>query len=242
MTLNLESVILRIRRADTPFFGAARKAYDFYSTVNLPVPPQFKPLGRMFYELRFLIPVVWRRLKALIYTQPIFCCRCESVGKRLQLTAMPRVNGHTLLYIGNDVRFSGNLTICSGRFTNSPTLRIGSRTFIGHNVTITCNREVVIEDDVLIAGNCKISDYDGHPARAEMRIVGRPPDLADIQPVRICKGAWIGAGVFILKGVMIGEGGIVGANSVVTQNVPPHSVVAGSPAIVVKAAAAPKSP
>src|SRR5438046_10634158 len=68
----------------------------------------------------------------------------------------------------------------------------------------------------------------------EQRVAGCAPDLEDMQPVRICRGAWIGFGALILKGVTIGEGGIVGANSVVTRDVPPRCVVAGSPARVVK--------
>ncbi|MFZ0817053.1 MAG: acyltransferase [Candidatus Sulfotelmatobacter sp.] len=156
------------------------------------------------------------------------------MGKHLQLCALPDVHGHALLYIGDDVQFSGSFAISSGRFNDRPTLRIGNRAFIGHNVSITCNREVVIEDDVLIAGNCRISDYDGHPASLEKRFSHALPDTEDIQPVRICKGAWIGSGVCILKGVTIGIGGIVGANSVVTHNIPPYCVAAGSPARVVK--------
>ncbi|MGA8431152.1 MAG: acyltransferase [Candidatus Sulfotelmatobacter sp.] len=147
---------------------------------------------------------------------------------------MPEVNGHTSLYIGDNVRFSGSITIVSGRFRDHPTVRIGNRVFIGHNVHIACNQEVIVEDDVLIAGNCKISDYDGHPTNTEKRIAGCDPDAEDIRPVRISKGAWIGFGALILKGVTVGEGSVVGANSVVTHNVPPHCVVAGAPAKVVK--------
>src|SRR5258708_3034988 len=156
---------------------------------------------------------------------------------------MPDVRGHALIFIGDDVRLGRNLTIASGRFWDRPTLRIGNRTSIGHSVTITCNREVVIEDDVLIAGNCRISDYDGHPAAMEKRIAGCTPDPEDMRPVWICKGAWIGYGALILKGVTIGEGAIVGANSGVTHDVPPHSVAAGPPARFVKqtGAAAPKA-
>lgn len=234
MESSLESVVLRLKRAETPFFKAARRIYDACRTAAIPVPEIFKPAGRTFYQLRFYIPALGKRLKSLFYTTPLFSCRCESVGKRLQLVALPNVCGHASLYIGDDVRFSGNLAVSSGRFFNRPTLRIGSRTFIGHNVSITCNREVVIEDDVLIAANCKISDYDGHPASLEKRISNSSPDLKDIRPVRICKGAWIGSGAFIFKGVTIGSGAIIGAGSVVTHDVPPDCVATGSPARVVK--------
>jgi acetyltransferase-like isoleucine patch superfamily enzyme len=113
---------------------------------------------------------------------------------------------------------------------------LGADLFIGYNVTITCNREVIIEDDVLIAPDCKISDYDGHPASLEKRLANGPPAAEDIQSVKICKGAWIGSGTLILKGVTIGTGVVVGANSVVTHSVPPYCVAVGAPARVVKPA------
>ena len=45
---------------------------------------------------------------------------------------------------------------------------------------------------------------------------------------------WVGANVFITEGVKIGENSIIGANSIVTKNVPPHCIVAGNPAKVIK--------
>jgi acetyltransferase-like isoleucine patch superfamily enzyme len=45
---------------------------------------------------------------------------------------------------------------------------------------------------------------------------------------------WIGQGVFIKAGVKIGDGAIVGARSVVTKDVPPYAVVAGTPATLKK--------
>ncbi|WP_164860562.1 acyltransferase [Rhodococcus sp. X156] len=45
---------------------------------------------------------------------------------------------------------------------------------------------------------------------------------------------WIGAQCVIVAGVKIGPGSVVGANSVVTRDVPSGSVVAGSPASIVR--------
>ena len=45
---------------------------------------------------------------------------------------------------------------------------------------------------------------------------------------------WIGTRVIIMPGVHIGDHVIIGANSVVTHDVPSYSVVAGSPARVVR--------
>jgi acetyltransferase-like isoleucine patch superfamily enzyme len=230
----IEVVVLKLKRADSPLFRIARKAYDWSVTANVPVPKAAKPVGRFVYDLQFVMRILWKRFKALVYIQPVFRCRCESVGKRLSLIAMPTVQGHACLSLGDDVRLSGSLGVASGRVHDQPQLRIGNRVFIGHDVQISCNQEVVIEDDVMIAGNCRISDNDGHPTQMKARIAGLPPAQEAIKPVRIGPGAWIGSGTFILKGVTIGEGSIVGASSVVTRDVPPHSVVAGSPARVVK--------
>jgi acetyltransferase-like isoleucine patch superfamily enzyme len=51
---------------------------------------------------------------------------------------------------------------------------------------------------------------------------------------RIERNCFIGAGSMILPGVTVGEGSVVGAGSIVTKDVPPHSVVAGNPAKVLK--------
>ncbi|WP_085725113.1 CatB-related O-acetyltransferase [Pseudomonas sp. R37(2017)] len=47
-------------------------------------------------------------------------------------------------------------------------------------------------------------------------------------------GSWLGMRSMIMPGVRIGEGAIVAANSVVTCDVEPYSVVAGSPAKHIK--------
>lgn len=45
---------------------------------------------------------------------------------------------------------------------------------------------------------------------------------------------WVGDGAVIVPGINIGIGAVVGANSVVTRDVPPYAIVAGSPARVVR--------
>jgi acetyltransferase-like isoleucine patch superfamily enzyme len=53
-------------------------------------------------------------------------------------------------------------------------------------------------------------------------------------PVLIEPGAWIGAYAVVLPGVTVGRGAVVGAGSVVTHDVPPHTVVAGTPARAIR--------
>ena len=53
-------------------------------------------------------------------------------------------------------------------------------------------------------------------------------------PVTIEDDVWVGANAVILPGVTIGEHCVVAAGAIVTKDVPPHSLVAGVPAKVIK--------
>ena len=55
-----------------------------------------------------------------------------------------------------------------------------------------------------------------------------------LRPVSIGNDVWIGARVIVLGGVTIGNGAVIGAGSVVTRDVPPYAVVAGTPARLIR--------
>jgi acetyltransferase-like isoleucine patch superfamily enzyme len=48
------------------------------------------------------------------------------------------------------------------------------------------------------------------------------------------KDCWLGAGCIIMPGITIGECSIVGAGTVVTEDVPPYTIVAGVPAKIIR--------
>ena len=118
-------------------------------------------------------------------------------------------------------------------------IKIGAWCFIGQNTRIWSGASISIGDRVLISHDVNIFDNLTHPVDAAARHkhfraiyqTGHPPDveLGD-KPVVIEDDAWIAAGACILRGVTIGRGAIVGAKAVVTQDVPPFSVVVGNPA------------
>lgn len=63
----------------------------------------------------------------------------------------------------------------------------------------------------------------------------------DVPHNAICKGdivigndVWICEDVLIMSGVTIGDGAVIGAKSIVTKNVAPYTIVAGSPAKPIK--------
>jgi acetyltransferase-like isoleucine patch superfamily enzyme len=54
------------------------------------------------------------------------------------------------------------------------------------------------------------------------------------QGIKIEDDVWLGAGAIITDGVHIGNGAVVAAGAVVTKDVPPHSVVGGVPAKIIR--------
>lgn len=108
----------------------------------------------------------------------------------------------------------------------------GGRLTIGQGVanvglTIMCAKEVTIGNGVRIGRNVSIRDWNGSHV-----IIN--DHYRNHAPVRIEDHVWLCTGCTIMPGVTVGEGSVVAANATVTKDVPPHSLVGGSPAKVIK--------
>jgi acetyltransferase-like isoleucine patch superfamily enzyme len=80
----------------------------------------------------------------------------------------------------------------------------------------------------------KEATWGWHPTAAGAEVIdpdvdGRPSFRGE-GPAIIGHDVWLGANVVVLKGVPIGHGSLVAANAVVTQDVPPYTIVGGTPA------------
>lgn len=95
-------------------------------------------------------------------------------------------------------------------------------------LTIMCAKEVIIGNGVRIGRNVSIRDWNGPHV-----IIN--DTYKNHAPVHIKDHVWLGTGCTIMPGVTVGEGAVVAANSTVTKDVPPYSLVGGSPAKVLKA-------
>jgi len=223
----------RIRAGNTPFFRALKRLMLWLLGLSLPVPRILHPVLRALYGLHFILLIGGRRCLSLFYREPLFRSRCAQVGKNLRLTLMPWVDGPVEVRLGDDVVFQGKVDIVSThRIVDKPQFVIKDRSGLGHNVQISVAREIVIEEDAMVANDCRISDNDRHPKDALLRAKRSHVSPAEVRPVRICRYAWVGQGCHVMKGVTIGEGAIIGANSVVIHNIPPYCVALGNPAQV----------
>lgn len=133
---------------------------------------------------------------------------------------------HIVIRNNGQLILNGQFTLHSGGtigVQSGARLTLG-RGFANRHSWISCGCEINIGDEVFIADQVIIRDWDGHS------IVGRP----DKAPIRIGNHVWIGMRAVILKGVTIGDGAVVAAGAIVTKDVPAGAVVAGNPARVVK--------
>ena len=88
---------------------------------------------------------------------------------------------------------------------------------------------VTVEDGVFIGPHgCFTNDRQPAAVDANGELLGA--DDWTITPTVVEAGASIGANATIVCGVRIGAGALVGAGSVVTKDVPPHTLVVGNPA------------
>lgn len=116
-----------------------------------------------------------------------------------------------------------------------PKLVIGDDATLTDYIQISCANEIRIGNNVLIGQSVYISD--NNHGNADISVMDVPPmarKLTTKGPVIIGNNVWIGRCSTILSGVTIGDNAIIGANSVVTKDVPPYGVVAGSPAKLIK--------
>lgn len=127
------------------------------------------------------------------------------------------VNGNFSIGYGSDILIKEGATLeLNGGYCNS-------------NVEIRCGNRITIGKNCAIGRGVKILDSDFHIIYDEN---GQCINYS--KPINIGNNVWIGTGATVLKGVVIGDGAIIGANSVVTKNVPAHSISVGNPAKIVK--------
>ncbi|XP_057841916.2 serine acetyltransferase 2 isoform X2 [Cryptomeria japonica] len=99
-----------------------------------------------------------------------------------------------------------------------PAARIGKGILLDHGTGIVIGETAVIGD--------RVSMLQG------VTLGGTGKEVGDRHP-KIGSGVLIGAGATILGNITVGKGAMVAAGSLVLKDVPPHSMVAGTPAKVI---------
>lgn len=105
--------------------------------------------------------------------------------------------------------------------------KIGKNVFINFDCVFLDLGGIIIDDNVQIAPKVSLLS-EGHPISKENR------HSLTVGQIHLKKNAWIGTNAIILQGVTVGENAIVAAGSVVSKDVPDHTIVGGIPAKIIK--------
>lgn len=107
----------------------------------------------------------------------------------------------------------------------SKNVYVDSGVILGNNVKVQNNvniyHGVTVDDDVFLGPSMTFTN-DFYPRAFS--------EEWEVYKTKVEKGASIGANATIVCGLTIGEYAMVGAGSVVTKDVPPHTLVVGNPA------------
>ncbi len=162
--------------------------------------------------------------------------------KRINLGAGCQLFGTRFIRFGADISVHRNLWLEAvseyGGKQYTPLVTLGDRVKMSDGVHITCINEIRIGDDVLFGSNVYVSDHNhgGYSGLMQCSPEQAPAEriLYSVGSVIIESNVWIGDNVNIVGPLKIGYGSVVAANSVVRKDVPPRTIVAGSPARIIK--------
>lgn len=173
-----------------------------------------------------------------IVNLPSLLLKCNRFPRKIECVGKVLIINKGELIMGDRIRIRSGFKANPIGLGTKTVIRVlkGARISIGNHVkmsnTAICSAsEVVIEDEVMIGGGVCIYDTDFHSLNHYIRMELIPvKEVPKTKPVKICYGAFIGAGSIILKGVTIGKYSVIGAGSVVSNDIPSMEVWGGNPA------------
>lgn len=218
--------------SDHPLASAVRKIRNALIRFSLPVPAL---LLRTMLAIYLALRECYYFLVRVFICEPLFKAYCTQYGPGLRTGVYIHwVQGAGKLILGDNVLVDGKCSFhFAMRYTKDPMLRVGDNTVISHGCDFTVGRQITIGKHCLIATGVRMFDAPGHPTDPSLRKTGAPANADDVRPIEIHDGAWIGARSIVFPGVSVGEGSVVATGSVVMNEVPSYTLVAGNPARVI---------
>ena len=161
--------------------------------------------------------------------QKIITRRLAMSGSHLSIAPLTWWNGYENIQLGNDVSVGRGCIFES----TAGTITIGNNVGFNSNCTLGADfGSIIIGNNVIVGMNTVMRAANHRFDLGNETLIRDQGHVGD--EINIADDVWIGACVTILAGVHIGSHSVVGAGSVVTQDVPPSSLVAGVPARVIR--------
>lgn len=178
----------------------------------------------------------------------------------LRMDGIAAIENGVRIRFANNVRLARGVYLDEGVYLHALPhgIEIGENTYVMHhaelhvynfrdlpNAGITIGKNCLISEFTVLRGQGGITIGNNVYTSPFVQIVAvnhvyddpnRPIIEQGItaQGIVIEDDAWIGSSAIVLDGVRVGKGAVVAAGAVVSKEVPPHTVVAGVPAKVIK--------
>jgi putative colanic acid biosynthesis acetyltransferase WcaF len=123
--------------------------------------------------------------------------------------------------VGRGVVLKPNL-----RITFPWKLTLGDHVWLGEECWLLNLAPIVIEDHVCVSQRAFLCTGNHNYKSPAFDLIAKP--------IRVERGAWIGANAFVGPGVTVGAHAVVSAGAVVAKDLPPDGVYRGNPAVWVK--------
>lgn len=231
-----------------------KRQMDSFSQLRLYISRQAKSPARYLFEQSLMAVVGWVptlagiSLRAVLYRLILHMDGFAAIERNVRLRFASNIRLGNGCYLDEGtyihacpggVDIGANTLVMHGavlhvyNFRDLPHagIRIGRDSLIGEYTVIRGQGGVTIGDRVytspmtqLIAVNHVFDNP--HQPFIEQGITA--------QGIVVEDDVWLGANAVVMDGVRIGKGAVVAASAVVTKDVPPHTVVAGVPANVIK--------
>ncbi|MFA6285616.1 MAG: acyltransferase [Parcubacteria group bacterium] len=134
--------------------------------------------------------------------------------------------------LGKNVAIGRSAWFDISRETKGAKIFFGDGTQAGRNLVVSACKKISIGKKCLLSYGVSIIDHDHNVLDPDISPL--EGGITEGQEVVIEDECFIGAHSFVLKGVHLGKHCVVGANSVVTRSFPAYSVIAGSPAKLIR--------
>lgn len=149
----------------------------------------------------FVIQLSWLLVSGLIFTR--WWCPASLRARLLRLFGA-QVGSGTVIRQGVRIHWPWKLTV-------------GDHTWIGEGAYLLNLEPISLGNDVCLSQQALLCTGSHDHREASFDFDNAPIDVED--------GVWVAARATVLRGVRIGTGAVVGATALVTQDVPPGSIV-----------------
>jgi maltose O-acetyltransferase len=140
----------------------------------------------------------------------------------------PAITNEGRILIGNRFRLSSVPVMAHLVTTPGAIIEIGDDVTIGHGSGLAASQRIVVESGTTIGAFVLIMDTDYH-------VAGNATAHASPSPIRIGRDVRIGNHVTVLRGAQLGHSSIVMDGAVVSGIIAPGEIVAGNPAMPIRA-------